>query len=232
MKLPEKVLNKNDILYYKEPSFIRNVDYKGIVGELWNTTIDENDKDEDKYIKQLIGNVNYGLLEQGGSTSHKSIVYQNLREAVHNQTSYGGTAHKLSYVKETIVEERCEEKFSTRVDGYEDELETYYILNLKDKAQLKNGSRWIKEILLQYHNFTMWDAWWKLRNANVIVYSVKTDAYTIRSEDEAKAREVLDFHNDVGGWRVSKCDDIKLPTDNYKFAKNELIKIPVYESND
>ena len=224
-------MNKNDILYYKEPSFIRNVD-KGIVGELWNTTIDENEKDEDKYIKQLIGNVNYGLLEKGGSTSHKSIVYQNLREAVHNQTSYGGKAHKLSYVKETIVEERCEEKFSTRVDGYEDELETYYILNLKDKAQLKNGSRWIKEILLQYHNFTIWDAWWKLRNANVIVYSVKTDAYTIRSEDEAKAREVLDFHSDVGGWRVSKCDDIKLPTDNYKFAKNELIKIPVYESND
>ena len=49
-------------------------DYKGIASELWNTTIDENDNDEDKYIKQLIGNVNYGLLEKGGSTSHKSIV--------------------------------------------------------------------------------------------------------------------------------------------------------------
>ena len=128
---------------------------------------------------------------------------------MHNQTGYGGKAHKLSYLKETIVEERCEEKFSTRVEWYEDE----------DKAQLKNGSRWIKEILLQYHNFTMWDAWWKLRNANVIVYSVKTGAYTIRSEDEAKAREVLDFHNDVGGWRVSKCDDLKLPSDNYLFMK-------------
>ena len=33
---------------------------------------------------------------------------------------------------------------------------------------------------------------------------------------------MLDFYNDVGGWRVSKCDDIKLPTDNYKFVKNEL----------
>ena len=39
-------------------------------------------------------------------------------------------------------------------------------------------------------------------------------------------------YNDVGGWRVSKCDGVKLPTDNYKFVKNELIKIPVYESND
>ena len=89
-----------------------------------------------------MGNVNYGLMEKGGSTSHKSIVYKNLREAVHIQTSYGGKVHKLSCVKETIVEERCEEKkFSTRVDGYEDELEAYYFLNLKDKAQLKNGFR-------------------------------------------------------------------------------------------
>ena len=70
MKLPEKVFNKKNSLYYKEPSFIRNVDDQGIVGELWNTTIDENDKDEDKYIKQLIGNVNYGLLEKGALTSH------------------------------------------------------------------------------------------------------------------------------------------------------------------
>ena len=78
----------------------------------------------------------------------------------------------------------------------------------------------------------MWESWWKLRNAKVSVYSVKTDAYTIRSEDEAKAREVLDFHNDVGGWRVSKTDDIKLPTDEYKFVENKLIEIPTYESEE
>ena len=29
----------------------------------------------------LIGNVNYGLLEKGGSTSYKSVVYKDLREA-------------------------------------------------------------------------------------------------------------------------------------------------------
>ena len=33
------------------------------------------------------------------STSYKSIVYYNLREAVSNQTDYGGKVHKLSYVK-------------------------------------------------------------------------------------------------------------------------------------
>ena len=70
------------------------------------------------------------------------------------------------------------------------------------------------------------------RGAKVFVYSMKTDAFTIESKDEAKAREVLDFHNNVGGWRVSKTDDIKLPTDEYKFVENELIEIPVYESKE
>ena len=45
-------MNNIEILHYKEPSFIHKVDYKDIVDELWNTTIDENDTDEDKYIKK------------------------------------------------------------------------------------------------------------------------------------------------------------------------------------
>ena len=78
----------------------------------------------------------------------------------------------------------------------------------------------------------MWEAWWKLRDAKVTLFIIKTDVFTIKSKDEAKAREVLDFHNGVGGWRVSKCDDIKLPTDKYKFVKNELTEIPTYESKE
>ena len=64
------------------------------------------------------------------------------------------------------------------------------------------------------------------------VYSVKTDAFTSKGTDEVRAREVLDFNDDVGGLRVSKTDDRNLPTDDYKFVKNELIKIPVYESRE
>ena len=58
---------------------------------------------------------------------------------MHNQTSCGGRVHKLSYVKETIEEERDELgcSTSTQVSSYyEDELKAYYILNLKDKSQL------------------------------------------------------------------------------------------------
>ena len=56
-KLQDMVVKRINFCFFKESSFIHKVDYKGIVDELWNTTIDENKKDEDKYIKKLIGNV-------------------------------------------------------------------------------------------------------------------------------------------------------------------------------
>jgi hypothetical protein len=49
-ELPERVMRRVEILAYKEPSFKHKVNYKGIVNELWETVIDEADKDEDKFI--------------------------------------------------------------------------------------------------------------------------------------------------------------------------------------
>ena len=71
-----------------------------------------------------------------------------------------------------------------------------------------------------------------MRDAKVSVYSVKTDVFTIERKDEAKARKVLDFRHDIGGWRVSKYDDIKLPNDHFKLVDNQVIQIPTYVSNE
>ena len=54
----------------------------------------------------------------------------------------------------------------------------------------------------------------KLKNNNIDVYSVKTDAFTIKQSDVEKAKEVISFYDDIGGWRVSKTDNIVLPSDN------------------
>ena len=41
----------------------------------------------------------------------------------------------------------------------------------------------------------------------------------------------IEFHDDIGGWKVSKQrDEITLPTVKFSVANNEFIKIPVYES--
>ena len=41
----------------------------------------------------------------------------------------------------------------------------------------------------------------------------------------------MEFHNEIGGWKVSKKrEEINLPTVKHNVVKNEPIKVPVYES--
>ena len=55
----ERTKNKINI-YYKQPSFIHNVDYKHIVKELWDAVFGEFAK-HDKYIKTIIACINIAL---------------------------------------------------------------------------------------------------------------------------------------------------------------------------
>ena len=56
------------------------------------------------------------------------------------------------------------------------------------------------------------------------VFSVKTDAFTIKEADYETAQSCLCFHNAIGGWRCSKREEIKLPTDAYNYQLNFEIK--------
>ena len=49
--------------------------------------------------------------------------------------------------------------------------------------------------------------------------------FTIKQSDVDKAKEVISFYDDIGGWRVSKTGDIVLPKDKYKITENNFIKI-------
>ena len=41
-----------------------------------------------------------------------------------------------------------------------------------------------------------------------------------------KTKQLLEFHDDIGGWKVSKQrEEINLPTVQFNVVNNELIKI-------
>ena len=63
------------------------------------------------------------------------------------------------------------------------------------------------------------------------MFSVKTDAFTIKPEDLETATACLHFSTDIGGWRHAKDDDIKLPSENYQYNFNTEIPItrPAFE---
>ena len=221
--LKERKIPNFKIIAYKLPSKTEDVDYKSTIEELYKVKISD-DPVEDKNLKKLIANVAIGLLEKGGATDKKSLLFKNIAEALDCQSEYGGKLHK-------IAEQECMEDEKGIYEG--EVTRNHYILNIKDTAELVNGFRYIKELLLQQHNFTMYEAYNKLTKNDINVYSAKTDAFVIDSKNVEKAKTVLNFHNDIGGWRVSKYgSDIILPTKMYEVVKNELIDIPTLESKE
>ena len=104
----------------------------------------------------------------------------------------------------------------------------YYIHNISESRKLMNGFRWIKEMLLQNHNHRMYKAYITLKEKGIEVYAVKTDAFHISKADVKKAKKVLTFHSDIGGWRVERSKMLRPPTEKYFWKHNELPKIPVF----
>jgi hypothetical protein len=106
-----------------------------------------------------------------------------------------------------------------------------YILNDVDTKRLRNGFRYIKELLLQNHNLRMYLNHQILTTNNINVYSVKTDAFTIDVNNIELAKSLLKFDNGMGSWRVSKTDDIAYQKVKFSKNMNLKIKIPNYEIN-
>ena len=180
---------------------------------------------EDNKVKKLIANVNIGLLEKGTNKAQKSLVFDTLSEALYHQTIHGGRINKISGYYEEIDEGT--EGFET----VEKETEAkYYTLTVSDTAELTNGFKYIKELLLQIHNFRMYEDYYKLVEAGVQVNYVKTDAFLIKTADLKKARKLLNFSKEIGGWRVEKGKLFVAPNDDYEMKPNKLAEIPTYEN--
>ena len=242
-----KFLRKMDlsnikIIYYKIPAYIHKVNYKSIVNELWETQLGD-DEDDDKQIKKKIANINFGMLEKSNNTAQRSVIFNSLKEACHYQRKHGGRIYALE--EETCIRKMVDLNEETDDEEEEEDKttfgETYYVLNTTDRKTLVNGFRYIKELLLQYHNYAMYEAYTKLEEKGVKVYSVKSDAFSIHQDDLSKVRPnpnhfiksyregILDFEDAIGNWRVST-SRINYPTEKYKFKYNKLIQIPVQEN--
>ena len=146
---------------------------------------------------------------------------------------YGG---RINIIKQFEKEEDDDDEFSDSddVDDDDDDDEKeeapdedtknkgkYYVLNVADHAVLKNGY----ELLLQYHNYRIYKDYNTLRENDIEVFSVKTDAFTILRKDLQKAMKLLKFSKDIGDWK-GVLNNFGFPHQQYKMKKNEPIEIP------
>ena len=206
-----------------------------MVEELWKTPISD-DPEEDAKLKKTIANCNFGMLEKQVNKTVKSKLFDTYEDAKWFQTKYGGS---ISFMKQ--YEEKHEWKYVNPLDkGVEDaEMEksvewvdtgnALFILNLSAEQDLTNGFRYIKELLMQHHNFYLNKCRRLLEAHDITVYTVKTDAFTIPKVCLREAEELLNFGQGIGCWRNSKWDadddDIKLPTGSIEMKENKLIEV-------
>jgi hypothetical protein len=96
---------------------------------------------------------------------------------------------------------------------------------------MTNGFRYIKEMLMQIFNNRLQESYDKLKQAGIKVYTVKTDAFTIKKKDLPKAIEILnikgqDDKKEIGDWRISNEGiDIKFPHERITMVSNALPEI-------
>ena len=155
-------------------------------------------------------------------------MFDSLEAAQHYQAQYGGSIGILRKSEEVL--ELIDEDDEDNEDG--DVFKTtetdvgnkYYILNITDRTDLENWYRYIKELLLQIHNYKMYSDYNKLMNAGITVSSVKTDAFTIRKCDLKQAKKVIKFSTNIGGWRIPEQDNMYLPGVDYTLVENNLLK--------
>ena len=200
----------------------------------------ETQRCSNTFIKKQIANVNIGLLEKSQNKAVESFLYTTLDEAEYYRSSYGGTIHTLQQI---IMEDKLVEDNNNPLDAgtsnthstnlkteIRQEGQTYYVLNIKQQTTLINGFRYIKELILQHHNYKMFrDAKTLIKN-NINIYSVKTDALTILDSDVDKVQTLINFSSERGGWRLSKTEKIIFPSDNLQVINNSRIEITPLET--
>ncbi|MFM7982702.1 MAG: hypothetical protein ACKPKO_25605, partial [Candidatus Fonsibacter sp.] len=71
------------------------------------------------------------------------------------------------------------------------------------------------------HNFYLNNSYKLRTDIGVDIYTVKTDASTIRQSQLETARELLNWEDGKGNWRLNKTDDIKFPIDEALMALKE-----------
>ena len=169
----KKNVDDVEIIAYKVPSHIYKVDYKKIVKKLWETDISSDEK-LDKAVKKMIANINFGLLEKGHNIKSKSMTFNKMEDAVYYREKYGGKINVLIDEEKTWDEET--ESYVGKV------VASYYVLTVSDEKRLTNGFRFLKELLLQHHNFKMNSVYKMFRENSIDLYSVKTDAFVIKKK--------------------------------------------------
>ncbi len=233
-EIKEKKSQHFKVHMVKHPSVVKRVGYRKLAEELWKTYISE-DPAEDAILKKTIMNTNFGMLEKQVNKNQKSKLFDSYEEALFFQKKYGGTITFIQQYEDVEGELQANQldkgledaEMATTKSSKPTGAKRLYILNISAQAELTNGFRYIKELLMQHHNFYLNKCWQLLEDNDIKVFTVKTDAFTIRQSQVEQAQEFLAWEEGIGTWRLNKTEDIKFPSNEECILTTTMNKLIV-----
>ena len=72
----------HEIIAYKQPSFIKSVNYKKLVDDIFKNVYISDNVEVENTIKKFLANLNYGLLEKSKQKKQQSYLYDTISVAI------------------------------------------------------------------------------------------------------------------------------------------------------
>jgi len=221
----KQVNHKYKIIYVKKPSHILDVDFKKIIDELFMVNFCDDTQKNLLCAKNII-NMILGIIEKKQNKKTTSIICKDINECCYYKHLYNG---EVSVMHEKMNEKINLDQLSD--DESDDETTTeinkeeyLYMVHIRDKAELINGLKYIKEIVYQLCSLQNYQLYERLINENINVYWLKTDAFYL----DQKGFEIVQnwdiIGSEIGQYKI-KQKDSREPSVHYEFVENELFKI-------
>ena len=98
------------------------------------------------------------LLDKSQTKQQKTFLFDDLSDLKHYQSQYGGHLNIISKIEQ--IHTQSNDPLDIDVEDADvliatNTIKEYYALNISGSSCFKNGFRFIKELLLQQHNFLM-----------------------------------------------------------------------------
>ena len=136
--------------------------------------------------KKFIVNKNTGLIEKKYNASTKAGIFKSLDDAHYYKNKLGGTVHYLR---------NCDEADIEQYHDLTDENEKLYLHKVSNKKYLHEVFKPIKDLIYEMQTVKNYEMYMKLKESNVSVVGVKTDALLI-TEDDLNRVKNIEFINE------------------------------------
>jgi len=208
---------------FRRPSVLNKSNIKDHLKLLYNNNeLTENDK-------KFIVNCVTGLCEKSDNEISVSNVLLSMKDAILYKQNYGGHISMI-----TPDDDDKKDILNIENDEYDvnSNVKTLYIHSLKEKKQLNETFKPIKDLIYDYMTVENYKLYCQLNDLNINVYGIKTDGVLIDENDFNKCRkniEIINKHDfkemydTLGKIHVEK--NKKLFGDMLVFEKNEMMDI-------